>query len=460
MHGYPLPENEIQRLTKLREYQILDSLPEATYDRVVRLATINFNVPIALISLIEDERQWFKAKIGFSEQDASRSTSFCAHTICQDDIYVIENALNSEVFSQNPSVIGDAHVRFYAGAPLRAPGGLNIGTLAIIDTKPRKFSDEEVWSLRCLAEMVIDALEMRSMIDRAERSEQRLIDAMESLPNGFVLYDKNDRLVICNQRYRDLYAKSADLMVPGAFFSEIIRKGVERGQYIEAVGREEEWIAKRLKDHNNPGEPIEQKLPDDKWLRVQERRTSEGGFVGFRIDISQLKQQERKLEQLAWTDSLTSALNRHRFMELAGKELDRAKRHNHEMSFMLLDADHFKQINDEYGHAAGDAVLIELVKRSTKVLRAHDLMGRFGGEEFCVLLPDVDAAGAARAAERLRKAVAELPFIFEGQLIKASISIGVATLAADEGLRRLMKRADTALYQAKNAGRDCVQSAA
>lgn len=461
MPKYPLPENEIERLAKLRDYQILDSLPEAAYERIVHLATTIFDVPVALISLIEDERQWFKAKIGIEEQEASRNISLCAHTICQDDLHVIENATDDKKFSQNPFVTGDANVRFYAGAPLRAPGGLNIGTLAIIDTKPRKFSDEEAQSLRSLAAMVIDAMEMRLLINHAERSERRLIDAMESLPNGFVLYDKDDRLVICNQRYRELYAKSADLMVPGVSFGEIIRKGVERGQYIEAAGREEEWIAERMEVHNNPSDPIEQKLSDDKWLRIQERRTSEGGLVGFRIDISQLKQQEQKLEELAWTDSLTGALNRHRFMELADSELDRAERHGHEVSFLLLDADHFKQVNDCHGHAAGDTVLTELVERSTKVLRSHDLIGRIGGEEFCVLLPEVGKAGAAMAAERLRKAVADLRFAFEGQLIRATISIGAATLASGEDLPSMMKRADAALYQAKNSGRDrVVQSAA
>lgn len=461
MRKYPLPENEIERVAKLRDYHILDSLPEVAYERIVHLASTNFNVPVALISLIEDERQWFKAKIGIQEQEASREISFCAHTICQDNLYIVEDAANDEKFSQNPFVTGDAHIRFYAGAPLRAPGGLNIGTLAIIDTKPRKFSIEEAKSLWCLAEMVMDALEMRSLIDHAERSERRLIDAMESLPNGFVLYDKDDRLVICNQRYRDLYAKSADLMVKGASFSEIIRKGVERGQYVEAMGQEEEWIAERIRVHNNPGDPIEQKLPDEKWLRIQERRTSEGGLVGFRIDISQLKQQEQKLEQLAWTDCLTGALNRRRFMELADKELGRANRHAEKVSFLLLDADHFKQVNDRYGHAAGDAVLTELVERFTKVLRSHDLIGRIGGEEFCVLLPEIGADGVTKAAERLRGAVADLPFSFEGQLIHVTISIGAATLTLGEDLPAMIKRTDTALYQAKNTGRDrVVQSAA
>jgi diguanylate cyclase (GGDEF)-like protein len=283
---------------------------------------------------------------------------------------------------------------------------------------------------------------------------------MESLPNGFVLYDKDDRLVICNERYREIYAESADYIVPGATFEEIIRKGVENGQYPDAIGNEEAWIAQRIEMHQNPGEPIEQHLPGDTWLRVQERRTSEGGLVGFRFDITELKRQERELIRLAWTDSLTDAMNRHRFMDLAGKEVERARRRNSELSLLLLDADHFKQINDKYGHAAGDAILKGLVERWTRSLRSHDLIGRIGGEEFSIVLPDANAANAMCTAERLRKEIAELPFAFEGQLLRVTVSIGVATLAAGEDLPALMQRADKALYRAKEAGRDEVIASA
>jgi GAF domain-containing protein len=225
MRGYPLPENETERLAKLRGYEILDSLPEAAYDRITRLAARMFNVPTVLISLIEDERQWFKAKIGIDVQEVPRKISFCAHTICQNDIFVIENAEQDRTFSCSPFVTGEAHLRFYAGAPLRTPDGMNVGTLAIIDKEPRAFGEDDKQVLADLAAMVIDTLEMRLLIDKAERAERRLVDAMESLPSGFVLYDQDDRLVLCNQRYRELYAKSASAIVPGAPFEEIIRKG-------------------------------------------------------------------------------------------------------------------------------------------------------------------------------------------------------------------------------------------
>ena len=457
---YPLPAQEHERLEKLRAYQILDSLPEEAYDRITRLAARLFDVPITAISLIEGERQWFKSQIGIPNAEVSRRLTFCAHAICQNEVFVVEDALEDARFAQNPFVAGDPHLRFYAGAPLRADCGLNLGTVAILDTKPRALSAGDRQSLADLAAMVVDTLEMRALLQRADAAERRFIDAMDSLPNGFVLYDKDDRLVICNQRYREIYAESADFIVPRATFEEIIRKGVENGQYPDAIGNEEAWIAERIEMHQNPGEPIEQHLPGDTWLRVQERRTSEGGLVGFRIDITKLKRQERELVRLAWTDGLTGALNRHRFMELATNEIDRANRHGNAASLLILDADHFKQINDRDGHAAGDEVLRGMVDRWKRILRAHDLVGRIGGEEFCVLLPQVGAEGAAKAAEKLRAAVAELPFAFEGQLLRATVSVGVSTLSPGAELTELMRSADKALYQAKEAGRNRITTSA
>jgi diguanylate cyclase (GGDEF)-like protein len=460
MPFYPLPAQETERLEKLRSYEILDSLPEEAHDRITRLAARMLDMPVAVISLVEGDRQWFKAQVGGTRNEIPRELSFCAHAICQDDVFVIEDTTKDPRFSQNPFVTGDPNVRFYAGAPLRTNDGLNMGTLAVLDSKPRTLSEDDKQNLTDFAAMVMDAMETRFIIDRANAAERRFIDAMESLPNGFVLYDKDDRLVICNERYREIYAESADYIVPGATFEEIIRKGVENGQYPDAIGNEEAWIAQRIEMHQNPGEPIEQHLPGDTWLRVQERRTSEGGLVGFRFDITELKRQERELIRLAWTDSLTDAMNRHRFMDLAGKEVERARRRNSELSLLLLDADHFKQINDKYGHAAGDAILKGLVERWTRSLRSHDLIGRIGGEEFSIVLPDANAANAMCMAERLRKEIAELPFAFEGQLLRVTVSIGVATLAAGEDLPALMQRADKALYRAKEAGRDEVIASA
>ena len=131
----------------------------------------------------------------------------------------------------------------------------------------------------------------------AAAAEQRLVDAIETIPEGFALYDAQDRLVLCNQRYREIYKASAVVINPGTTFEEIIRYGVDRGQYAAAIGREEAWIADRVYQHLNPTDPIEQRLNDKRWLRIQERRTSEGGVVGVRVDVTEIKRAQDLLSR-------------------------------------------------------------------------------------------------------------------------------------------------------------------
>jgi len=128
-------------------------------------------------------------------------------------------------------------------------------------------------------------------------TDERLRDAIESLSDGFALYDAEDRLFLSNGKYRLLYSESADLLVKGAKFEDVIRKGAERGQYPEAEGRLEEWVAERIELHQNPQGPFEQQLYDGRWLRIEERRTSEGGYVGIRTDISDIKEKEFALQE-------------------------------------------------------------------------------------------------------------------------------------------------------------------
>ncbi|TNF59020.1 MAG: hypothetical protein EP307_11175 [Rhodobacteraceae bacterium] len=128
----------------------------------------------------------------------------------------------------------------------------------------------------------------RLIRDRSEARRQ-LVVAINSSQDAFVIYDREDRLTLCNEKYKLFYPESADLFVPGARFEDIIRKGVARGQYPAAAGREEEWIRERLAAHANPAEPIEQEMPDGRWLRVTESKTPDGYTVGFRVDITELK---------------------------------------------------------------------------------------------------------------------------------------------------------------------------
>jgi len=138
---------------------------------------------------------------------------------------------------------------------------------------------------------------LHSSKERAEAAEARLLDALEAMSEGFVLYDDEDRLVLCNRVYREIYAESADLIVPGARFEDILRGGLQRGQYLDAVGREEEWLKERMALGRHSFQATEQALPNGRWVRVVERSTGNGGRLGVRIDITQLKHRESELNK-------------------------------------------------------------------------------------------------------------------------------------------------------------------
>lgn len=164
-------------------------------------------------------------------------------------------------------------------------------------------------------------------------------------------------------------------------------------------------------------------------------------------------------QRLATTDHLTGLFNRHYFFALAPRELERARRYRHSMALLVIDIDHFKSINDTYGHDAGDAVLRSVAERMRRELRDADILARFGGEEFIALLPETNLAGALHVAERLRTAVAVLPVMLQVQPLQVTISIGCAALdsinSADR-LEQLIHHADRALYRAKTQGRNQV----
>lgn len=125
----------------------------------------------------------------------------------------------------------------------------------------------------------------------------RMWAAVEAVPDGFVLYDHDDKLVMCNERYKEIYAHSATEMIPGKTFEEILRFGLDQGQYADAIGREEDWLAERMARHFKPDQPIEQQLTDGRWLRILEKRTPDGGLVGLRVDITEQKRQQQALDE-------------------------------------------------------------------------------------------------------------------------------------------------------------------
>jgi diguanylate cyclase (GGDEF)-like protein/PAS domain S-box-containing protein len=184
-------------------------------------------------------------------------------------------------------------------------------------------------------------------------------------------------------------------------------------------------------------------------------------FASIERDLTRYKRMETQLINMALFDSLTGALSRPAFMEQSTKELSRSMRFHRPLSVMMIDIDHFKAINDNYGHAAGDNVLQIFVEAIQEVIRSTDFLGRVGGEEFALLLPDTSAPAAAHLAERIRERITRYPYLAGDMLIEVTASLGVAEFQSeDRDIKTLLNRADEALYQAKQSGRNRVNIAA
>lgn len=154
-----IPRNEAERIQVLHELLILDTEPEERFDLITTYCQSRFGVEIALVSLVDTDRQWFKSTCGLDAKETPREISFCGHAILQDDVLIVRNALEDPRFASNPLVLGPPRIRFYAGAPLKLSSGLVVGTLCIIDSQPKRLEEEEVDHLRVLAHMVAMELE-------------------------------------------------------------------------------------------------------------------------------------------------------------------------------------------------------------------------------------------------------------------------------------------------------------
>jgi hypothetical protein len=204
--------SEVSRLGKLAEYQILDSAPEADFDEIVQVAAKLLGTPISLVSLIDKDRQWFKARYGLGATETPRERAFCAHAIKSDDLYIVNDTAENPLFAENPLVTGAPNIRFYAGAPLITPDKFRLGTLCVIDDKPHDgLNEDQQRILTLLARVVVNLMESRRtnlraahqakmMTQLAERTVA-IAQAKDMAQLGRLLTDAARALVIADAAY-------------------------------------------------------------------------------------------------------------------------------------------------------------------------------------------------------------------------------------------------------------------
>lgn len=447
--------DEESRLAALAEYDALHPDLDIRLDEIVALARGLFDVPIALVSLVDRDRQVFAARSGLDACETGREVSFCAHALGGEELLVVPDARLDPRFADNPLVTGAPSIRFYAGVPLRTASGHDIGTLCIIDTRPRNgLAGRDRKALRDLAKLAIGQLELRRLGIASQVSQNRFRNIAATSPDAIVCADHQGRIRFWNETATRLFGFSdaeavgspIDIIVP-----EAMRGGHDGGLQRVANGGEPRLVGKtiELEAQHKDGHTFPIELSLSMW-------TEDGAasFGAIMRDITERRQNEDRLYRLAHHDWLTALPNRSVLLArvseaVAGKQ---------PFSLLLLDLDRFKEVNDGLGHSVGDAVLEEVAQRILASIGALDTAARLGGDEFAVLMPGVGRQDAESMVRRLIAALAA-PFGSDHQLIHIGASIGSATFPGDgEQAEELLSNADLALYQAKREGRSCMRA--
>lgn len=294
-------------------------------------------------------------------------------------------------------------------------------------------------------------------VEKRRNTELLLRELIATIPDGIVAFDVEDKLLHFNKAYKDFHTAKAKHLVAGVSFEDLLKIAVENNQYLglpEDPRAREAYIENRLKRHHNPGHPIIQQLSDGRWIQVQERRSKAGYTVGVCTDITDIKQAEKTIKLQAEQDSLTGLSNRSVLINRLARALGERKGVEQTGALVLIDLDHFKDVNDTLGHDAGDRLLIEVAQRLTEVLRKTDTVARIGGDEFALLLPNVSTISEVeKIGEKIVSRINEI-FMLGHRVVRPGCSLGVTFFPADGCTPKdLLKNADIALYQAKARGR-------
>lgn len=485
----PLHPREEERIARLLGFDILDTATDPLLDRLTKIASQIADTPVSLLTFIDRDRQWIKAKYGTEMEQTSRENSFCSHTILNknDDPMVVTDAKKDSRFATNPFVTGDPHIRFYAGIPLQAGDGLPIGSLCVIDTKPKTLTEEQIKELQSLAAIAMDYID----IHRSNRQLSNLLIREKEVYNN--LLRTTSEMAVEAPTFDDALHSLIDHLDPNLGYLSCRIRNMQTGGttgiiYNPMLPKDPELPILWVQLDSSPNSPTGERAktdfistgalrPEFSYLvvpvRIRERLVAVIELIYpdhrkmdprirevFDIMASNLGiVAERELVNVdlmrqASHDALTGAANRTVFIAQLERSIAEADSLNPTTALLYIDLDGFKEVNDNFGHQTGDRLLVEVTKRLKEICRGEDLLGRLSGDEFVLLIHGIsDKNSLELLLKRIQRHLA-MPFMLGDLEIRIGSSIGCALLESSEiATTELIRRSEEAMYLVKTGVR-------
>jgi diguanylate cyclase (GGDEF)-like protein/PAS domain S-box-containing protein len=443
----------------------MEEVDEREFDELVELAAALCGKALSAMTLLDEETQLIKARMGFQgARTMPVRESICQYTVQSNQLLVVEDTVADARFG---GPVGGG-IRFYAGTPLTTMDGTAVGALCVMDTTPSALTPQQLRALEVLGRQLSNRIQLRErartmadLLEERERAREMFVTILNNVPAEIYLKDQSGRLRFYNRKLADRFSidetawlgKTSHDLWDATTAERILQEdqaALESGRPQEAFldlkeadGRESYWRTTKAPCRDSSGEPMLACCSVD----LTEQRERERHLHEIQ---EELEEANRKLSSLALTDALTGLWNRRAFDSRLETAVIATQRSKQPLALMLLDVDHFKSINDRFGHSCGDDVLRNVATILNRTTRAEEAACRFGGEEFVILMPGTNAQGAMALGRRIREAMHAFHWEKEPVTISMGISVWTENWSSDD----MVDNADAALYSAKKGGRD------
>ena len=456
-------------VSEARSPEMMDMPSERELQTAVELAAEICGAPISLVSLLDETWQTVLASVGLRVKQVRRDITVCQHTMERNDLLIIDDMMTDMRFVGHPMVTGDPEIRFYAGLPFRAPDGRAIGTLCVIDVKPRKLSRTQEQALRVLTTQITTSMQLRA-------EHRMLVDALAERDRATTRLHANERMFQTFMNNGPLISYVKDLAGRYLFYNARLaeRCHVTMQEWIGKTDYEvfPEQTARSYRKHDEEALEANRLMISTETLCTSSGECStwrsykfpcedEDGqtlLAGFSFDVTEELQREdelakvkQELQRLGAIDPLTLLPRRASFDERLAVDFEEAQMRRQTLSLAVIDVDDIRLRNDRMGREAGDAALKTIGGILKECITEADLAVRLSGAEFALLLPETTAEEAKALAERVQR---EMRMVDWG-MVPVTLSVGIVTNEhAKRGGRQLFCFADDAMYMAKTAGKN------